>query len=309
MKHRMMVICTLLLTLLTLNYVVAQDAPDYPLDFPIADLTDAQIKEARDCDLQAVPPTSVSKPTACQLAQQALVLAKARGDSSKPADDELELVKKIAALNTGLLLRLDLIAHYYAAAPLIAPPEFSSQSITKLTLAYTFAGLGPSTDYDITITNADKTPVVTGKINSRNSFEASSSTPTKLTATPVPLAKTVDSDVVQAFGAALSDFVPIQTQFSSTPCWDYYPDWTIELTFADGTIVSLVTKNSNVVGIGGPWQTEIDGKFYMQYSAGIQNAIVDLFKALDLKFGETAAMGCGGMNDPLDDAYPPTKTT
>src|ERR1041385_6554302 len=84
MKAAKIAICTLLLTLLALNTVVTQDAPNSPLDFPIADLTDAQIKEARDCDLQAKPPALVSKPPACQLAQQALVLAKARGDSSKP---------------------------------------------------------------------------------------------------------------------------------------------------------------------------------------------------------------------------------
>lgn len=309
MKHLRITVCALLLTQLMLVNVLAQDTPDFPLDFPISDLTAAQLKEARDCDLQAKPPTSAYKPTACQLAEQALVLAKIRGDNSKLSDDELELVKKIAALNPAVLLRLDVIVQYFGAVPLIAPPEFSSQPITKLTLAYTFAGLGGGTDYSITITNADKTPVITGKINAGSSIQFDSTTPSASTPTPVPLAKTVDSDVVQAFGAALSDFIPIQTQFSSTPCWDYYPDWTIELTFADETTVSLVTKNSNVIGIGGPWQTEIDGKFYMQYSSSIQQAVVDLFKALDLKFGETAAMGCGGMNEPLDDAYPPTKTT
>ncbi len=302
MKLIQMVFCAVVLTLLTLSSAMAQDEPDYPLDFPVPELTDAQLKEARACDLQAKAASTVSKPTACQLAQRALALAKTRGDNSKPDDKELELIKQITALNPALLLRLDMIVQYFGAIPLIAPPDFATKPITKLTLKYTFSGLGASVDYDITIANADKSPVVAGKIKTDSSFESDN---TKPTATPVPLPKTVDVGVVQAFGSALSDFLPIQTQFSSTPCWDYYPDWTIELTFADKTTLTLVTKDSNVVGVGGPWQTEIDGKFYMQYSASLQVAIGDLFKALDLKFGETAAMGCGGINDPLDDAYPP----
>ena len=53
MKHYSIVICALLLTLLTLTNTLAQDKPDYPLDFPLPDVTAAQLKEARDCDLQA----------------------------------------------------------------------------------------------------------------------------------------------------------------------------------------------------------------------------------------------------------------
>lgn len=306
MKYRSVIFYSLLLMMLMLTNVLAQDTPDYPFDFPVSDLTASQLKEARECDLQAIPPANVSKPTACQMAQQTLVLAKDRKENSEPSAKEIDLVEKIAANNPALLLRLDMIVPYFGWVSLIAPPEFTSQSITKLTLKYDFGGLGGSTNYDITITNADKSPVVSGKTKSDNSFQSDSSSATP---TPKPLVKTVDAKFVQAFGAALTDLLPIQTQFSSTPCWDYYPDWTIELTFADKSTLSLVTKSSNVVGIGGPWQTEIDGKFYMQYSSSIQKAVIDLFKALDLKFGETAAMGCGGMTEPLDDAYPPAKTS
>ncbi|MBA3870798.1 MAG: hypothetical protein H0X30_16785 [Anaerolineae bacterium] len=309
MKRHTIVLCALLLSLLALSNVFAKDKPDYPLDFPVPNLTVAQIKEARNCDFKAVPPTSISKPNACQLAQQALVLAKARKQNTAPTDEELELVNKIATLNPAVLLRLDLIVQYFGSVSLVAPPDFSSQPITKLTLVYKFEGLGSNTYVDITITNADKTPVITGTAHSVGWPESSSATTPVPTSTPVPLAKTVDSKVVQAFGSALTDFLPIRTQFSSTRCYDYYPNWAIELTFADKTTLFLVTKNSNAIGIGGPWQTEIDGKYYMQYSSAIQAAVVDLFKALDLKFGETAAMGCGPMDELLDDAFPSAKTS
>jgi hypothetical protein len=49
---------------------------------------------------------------------------------------------------------------------------------------------------------------------------------------------------------------------------------------------------------------EIAGKNYIQYSAAFVEALRDLFTALDLPFGQTAAMGCGGGDNPLDSAFP-----
>jgi hypothetical protein len=69
-------------------------------------------------------------------------------------------------------------------------------------------------------------------------------------------------------------------------------------------VAKMITNNSNVVGIGGPWQIEIDDQHYMQYSGAFSGAVIELLEALDLPLGETAAMGCGGINNPLYDAYP-----
>jgi len=142
--------------------------------------------------------------------------------------------------------------------------------------------------------------VVSGVADASNDYSMATGEPTKA---PNKLSGTVDKAVVQAFGDALRDLLPIGRQFTSTPCWDYYPDWTVEMTFADGTVAHMVTNDSNVVGIGGPWQTEIDGQNYMQYSGAFSQAIGDLFDALSLEFGQTAAMGCGGLNNPLEDAF------
>jgi hypothetical protein len=65
----------------------------------------------------------------------------------------------------------------------------------------------------------------------------------------------------------------------------------------------MVTNDSNLVGIGGPWQVDIDDQSYMQYSSAFSSAIVDLLDALQLPLGETAAMGCGGVIDPLESAW------
>ncbi|MEZ4670309.1 MAG: hypothetical protein R3E39_20575 [Anaerolineae bacterium] len=313
MKNRiaLLVLAVLLVSLVPL---LAQDAtltPEevtFPYEFPLDMPTDNLLAEAHACILDPdVDPTTST--LTCELARQALALKKDRGDDETLSPKEIELVQKLVGANPALALRLDVIAAYYSAVPLVAPPAFTVDNpITKLHLTYTFAGLGNGVAYELTITQADGNPVVKGDLGEPVSgFDMPSPTGTPPpTSTPRALADTVDSQLVQAFAPALRDLLPIGHMFTSTPCWDYYPDWEVELTFADKTVVKMVTNQSNVVGLGGPWQTEIDGQVYMQYSGAFQTAIVDLFDALDLPFGQTAAMGCGGMNEPLDDAFSST---
>ena len=78
------------------------------------------------------------------------------------------------------------------------------------------------------------------------------------------------------------------------------------LTFEDGPTVNFATNGSNILNAGGPWQAEIDGQNYMQHSADMLTAVIELKEALELPFGETAAMTCGGLEkQPIDDAFPP----
>lgn len=297
--------------------VLAQDATPtaeeivYPFVFPVSAPGNAQILEAVDCDLAAqggdepAQATRPPKPSACELALQALGMAAARPEDSVPSDEELALLTKVIASNSALPFDLELLRWYFGAMPLVAPPAFTENAVTELHITYNFAGLGGSAYYVIDITNADEEPVVTGRAEANNSFGESGATDQPPTPTAAQeLSGTVDKEALQAFGPALRDLLPIGQQFTSTPCWDYYPDWVVTVTFADGTEVEMVTNDSNVLGIGGPWQTEIEGQNYMQYSGAFSGAIIDLFAALDLEFGQTAAMGCGGMSNPLEDAFP-----
>ena len=300
--------------------VMAQDATEtqepeaveYAFEFPIAAPTDAQIDEAYACALdmssgsssteqatQEAESTAESS-TACDLAIELVSMAAERGNAA-PSDKEYELFYQLIEANSAMPQRLSLIAAYFNTPALLAPPEAVLQPITSIHFTYTFFGLGPSNDYDVTITNADKTPEVTGEVSINGGMMGGES---EATEEPLTLPETVDAAAVQAFGPAMSDLLPIETQFSSVPCWDYYPDWVVELTFADDTTLTLVTNQSNVVGIGGPWQVEIDGQNYMQYSGAFAEAMIDLLEALELPLGETAAMGCGGITDPLFDAFP-----
>jgi hypothetical protein len=298
--------------------VMAQDAaetqePDavvYTFEFPIAAPTDAQIDEAYACTLdmssdngsaqqatQEAESTTESS-TACDLATELVSMAAERGDTP-PSDEEYALFYQLLEANPAMALRLSLIAAYFNTPALVAPPEAALKTITSAHFTYTFSGLGPSNNYDVTITNVDKTPKVTGTVSINGGMMES-----EATEEPLTLPKTVDAAAVQAFGPATSDLLPIATQFSSVPCWDYYPNWVVELTFDDETTLTLVTNQSNVIGIGGPWQVEIDGQNYMQYSGAFSEAMIGLLEALELPLGETAAMGCGGITDPLYDAFP-----
>ncbi len=270
------------------------DPVEFPLTFPLGFPTGDQLAEAYDCDLETAPATGdIETLTACELAVRALELAAERGE--KPiADDETALLVSLVEANPALVLRLSLIATYYDAIPLVSAPDFGAQPVTAVHLTYTFFGLGPSNDYDIAIDLSGETPAVTGTAEIDGGDDSD----------PVAVPETVDAAVVQALLPALSDLLPIAEQFSSVPCWDYYPDWAVEFTLEDGTVVAVVNNESNVVGIGGPWQVEIDGRNYMQYSNTFSVAVVDLLEALGLPLGETAAMGCGGITDPLWDAFP-----
>ena len=104
----------------------------------------------------------------------------------------------------------------------------------------------------------------------------------------------LDPDKVQALGPALTDLLPIESQFDFVVCTDNYPDWSIVLTFKDGTQLYLTTNGSNFLFVGGPWQTKIEGQNYFQFSSGFAKTIIDLFEALGLPFGSPASMYCGG---------------
>lgn len=281
---------------------VAQDATEtvvpepvaFHFAFPLAAPSQEQIGEAYDCDLETAPATGdLDSLTTCEMAVRALEMAAERGESKPISDDEIALFTRLVEANSALVLRLSLIATYFGAIPLVAAPDFAEQTVTSVHLTYTFSGLGPSNNYDIVIDMSGETPAVTGTAEISGESDD-----------PLDLPDSVAVEVVQALLPALSDLLPIAEQFSSVACWDYYPDWVVELTLEDGTVIAVVNNESNVVGIGGPWQVEIDGQNYMQYSNAFSAAVIDLLDALSLPLGETAAMGCGGVTDPLWDAFP-----
>ncbi len=297
--------CLIVALLLLARPVSAQDntlepsPPDYRFEFPLpepdADLIDAAYAciGTEDGNSPAAPDPDLT----CRIAQDLSAQAEIRGQTP-PSQDEIALFMELMERNVVYALHLPILAGFYNQVALVAPPAFVTQPIKSAHLYYSFAGLGSSVEYDVTI-NATNTPAsVSGEL------EASSNFGVTVTSEPLTLPTSVDVAVVQGLALALSDLVPIGAQFTAAPCWDYYPDWVVTLTLADGTTLDMVTNASNVVSIGGPWQLEIDGQNYMQYSNTFAQAVIDLFAALDIPFGETMAMGCGGLTNPLLDGWP-----
>jgi hypothetical protein len=286
---------------------IEPDEPSFAFQFPVAPPTDEQIKEAINCIFEkseandvetheATAEATGSENQLCEVAKAALVFADERGNGAAPSKEEVDLFLQVVAANAALPQRLELIAAYFNAIPLVAPPSFTDQPITEISIDYTFSGLGDALEYHLSIEDANENSVVSGQITiDPNHINET---------TPESLSASVDSDLLQAFAPALQDLMPIENQFSMIHCYDYYPDWHVTLTFEDGTMVEMVTNKTNLVGIGGPWQMEIAGQTYMQYSAAISNAIVDLFEALKLEFGKTKAMYCGGIEDPIYQVFP-----
>jgi hypothetical protein len=117
------------------------------------------------------------------------------------------------------------------------------------------------------------------------------------------LNKKIDPSVVQAFGPALVDFLPVRAPVTADVCTDNYSDWQVDLTFLDGSQLQLKTHQSNLYTLGAPWQTSIDGQEYVQFSPDLVRAIYGLFSAMELPLGEPYAMYCSWV-DVFDQAFP-----
>lgn len=269
-----------------------------PLPWPLKPVTDAEIQEARNCSSDEmanklnVIGTTTPVPaanTACDWAALAVAYAKLRKEGQPPTDAGIAAFQQAISRNPALAFTPPVLAGYLGTQGIIDAPPLASQPIVRAEIKHTFSGLGDQVAYSLDITNADSDkPVVSG--------ESGVETKKKITGT-------IDRKLVQALGPALIDFVPIRNQFSQVVCYDDYPDWTVTLTFKDGTTLKLVTNDSNIYFYGGPWQTEIDKQNYMQYSGALLNPLLDIREALNLPKDETAAMTCGGSDDPFSQAF------
>lgn len=264
------------------------------LAFPLTPPTDEQIKEAKACDLTDRPkalPRNFSPETACDWAMLAVAYANRAGKSDNVSPDAREALVKAISMNAAFSQALPLLAGYFGKVTIVEAPAIFQQPITSIKVEHSFSALGPSLKYLYTITDADTSaPVVKGTSTVNEAEKA--------------ISGTVDSKLVQALAAALTDLMPIRARFSLAPCWDDYPDWKVSLTFKDGTTLDLETNRSNVLFHGGPWQVVINDQRYMQFSPAFLEAALEITKALKLPLGETAAMGCTGIEDTLDAAYP-----
>ncbi|MCE2396699.1 hypothetical protein J4G02_19395 [Candidatus Poribacteria bacterium] len=275
----------------------------YPANWPITPLTGAEIEEVSQCRLEEIAaerypndnlksvsidelPDAYSPKSACDWAVLATAYAERVLDDDALPESAKEAFIEAISRNYGFAVTAPLFYRYFGEVSLVESPPFVKQEITAVKIDYTWVGLAGSGEpekfsYSVKIEQAHTKPVVSATVIPESSV-------------PNLSLEALDPDKIQALGPALADLLPIESQFEFVVCTDNYPDWSISLTFKDGTQLDLITNGSNFLFAGGPWQTKIDGQNYVQFSFGFVEAIIDLFEALGLPFGSPAGMVCWG---------------
>ena len=272
----------------------------FPAEWPVESFTEEQLADAIACansvreQAESRYPESVSLDdlpsavpleTACDWAALAVAYS-ARNRSDAGAEAYLTAVY----LNPAYSLITDLLYDYFASQPLVEAPPITDQPLTSATITYSYSGLGSGSNYTITITTGSDVAQVTGSGNGGTDGD-------------YEVNETLDMSIVEPLGHAPTDLIPIDNEMELIVCYDNYPDWVVELTYADGTRITARTNGSNVLNGGGPWQTVIDGQTYVQMGTGLLDAVATIHDALRLPWGETAAMYCSGAPNMLEAGF------
>lgn len=296
---------------LTAQAVADQSLVSFPLAWPV-EFSDEQIEAAQLCDVWTIIDefydetwqieqlvAAYEPETACDWAELATAYVVHASEHEGPVP---EAGKKayLAAIsqNPALVLLTPLLFGYLDEMPLVDPPPFADQPVVTARLDYTFGGIGYQSEYTILITAADTSPIAEVTGTETDSFGEEPEENDLSSYGPI------SPDLVQALGQSLTDFVPVEELFEVISCYDYYPDWEVTLTFADGTSLQVLTNGSNLLGEGGPWQAEIDGQNYVQVSGAFVDAVAAITGELNLPGGSTAAMACFPPGDLIDLGYP-----
>jgi hypothetical protein len=247
-----------------------------PLRWPVQPFTDTQIEEVRECDFivpagiftqEAQPDEAGSLPelSACEWAAIAAIRREGNGESSSLVE-----FSRAFKANPAYAFAPELISKYFDVGPLVESPPFTTSPIESVELYYDFATFGHQVTYDLTIRHAGTASLVSGTGTENYG------------STPVPIPTALKSETVQALRSAFDNLLPIEQAFSVEECCDNYPDWQITIHFLSGYDVVAATNSSNRIGGGGPWQIEIDGQHYIQYSPSLLHAAENIMYEIGL---------------------------
>lgn len=276
------------------------------VEFPLSILSKKQIQEVADCKILELAenryPDSIgtadllesfTPESNCDWAVLALSYA-VRNESESPSQLGLEAFKKAVSKNYGFALAPYVFEYYFGSVHLVKNPQFAEKEIAKVEINYTWSGLGEPSNvhHAVTIEKANIIPIIS---SSTDSIDSSIS---------------VDKILVQDLAKELNDLLPIDSEVQTLFCTDNFPEWFVALTFTDGTKINM-KSNSNFLFVGGPWQTEIEGQRYLQYSQTFATKIVGFLEALGLPLGKPSGMYCPGgviFENAFSNFLPPTST-
>ncbi len=267
-----------------------------PWEWPLTPITREQIVEVQNCEIEILAEQrypeelSISEleraywPTSgCDWAVLASAYLERLIDSDPIPEEGKRAFSQTISLNPAYMFAVPLFYGYYGSVPIVEVPPMAMQGIKNLHIEYSWGGIGDSVNYELEITHADSVP----------SIRIISIFPESLRD---GLSQTIDKNLIQALSPALTDFIPIDSQFSLAVCTDHNPDWNVTILFNDGASLELSTNESNFMFAGGPWQTEINQQNYFQFSPALTQGMVELVKEIGLPLGQPHAMFCAPEN-------------
>lgn len=271
-----------------------------PLPWPLTMPTGQQVQEARECDLEALAEerysgvttdglrASYPAVTSCDWAALAAAYA-LRAEADESALEAGQLAWANAVSQNVALAFLEPLFLYLDKTDAVAPPPFTQEPVTRITIRYSWTGLGEpyQVTWSVKIENADTNPEVTGTMHGQDDSAS------------------VDAEIAQALGQALTDLLPVADSQPLVVCYDNYPDWQITLVYRNGATAKLASHGSNLYFLGGPLWVQLDDQLYLQTSPAILTALADIITALELPVGEPAAWSCFGLESSLLDVLYP----
>ena len=264
---------------------------DTVLAWPVAPFTPSQIAEVTSCDVRKLADARYPKDLAADALAGAftphgtcdeVALAAACAARVKHAAlpvSCLDAYRTAIKANPAFAFASGLVGGYFGKVALVAAPPFAGHALENVVIAYKWGGLGQPVEWTLTAREIASHPAIA--VTGPNAKPGAAWSPA------------VGAGIA-GLGQALTSFLPIAKPLQAIDCTDNYPEWTASLTFDDGTKLELSTHNSNLLGLGGPWQMTIGGQTYLQLAPDFTRAIAELIKALDLPIGEPAGEMCRG---------------
>ncbi|HEX4451269.1 MAG TPA: hypothetical protein VH143_10390 [Kofleriaceae bacterium] len=263
------------------------------LAWPVAPFTAAQVAEVKACDVDKLAesryPKSVgidalagsfARKTTCDAAALAAACAGRLEDDAAPPASCLDAYRASIKANAAFIYAGGLMGGYFGKVTQVAAPPISARALASVKVDYKWDGLGTGVAWTLNVDALATKPAmrVTGATVKLPAWSAE-----------------IGNDLA-ALGHSLASFVPLAKPLHAVNCYDNYPDWTITLAFDDGSKLELVTNGSNLLGLGGPWQTTIGGVVYMQASPDLVRAVAAIVKVVGMPLGEPEAMTCHGFD-------------
>ncbi len=277
----------------------AQQKAALPMEWPPPLLSEQQIIAVRECDLENLSGERYPKKVKsddlvskyapesdCDWAVLALAYAERLGEDEPLSESAIYAFSQAIAYNYGFALATPIFYRYFGATSIVKSPPFSQQEITNVRIQYNWGGLGDEVNYTVEIHQANASPTVQ---ITPNSMAASAKI-------------NVDKESIQALSSALNNLLPVKSKFSINPCTDNYPQWSVQITFKDGTNLNL-TSDSNFIPIGGPWIAEVNQQNYVQFSTEFIKALDKVITSMKLPYGQPVAWTCF-KDDVFDKAFP-----